>query len=99
MAESLSALGYPLYFYRSDNATIELDFVLRAKNEIIPVEVKRNRGRSKSLKAVLDSDLGISHAVKLTGGNIGFDGRIFTLPYSLSFLLKRFLKESEKISW
>lgn len=99
VAESLSALGYPLYFYRSDNATIELDFVLRAKNEIIPVEVKRNRGRSKSLKAVLDSDLGISHAVKLTGGNIGFDGRIFTLPYSLSFLLKRFLKESEKISW
>mgnify|MGYP003291440011 FL=1 len=56
VSEALVKAGFKLYFYKNNDATIELDFLIRIKNEIIPVEVKRNRGRSKSLNAVLTNN-------------------------------------------
>lgn len=99
VSEALIKSGFKLYFYKNKDATIELDFLIRIKNEIIPIEVKRNRGRSKSLKAVLNSNENIKYGLKLTNGNIGFEDNKFTFPYYLAFLLKRFFKETEYIKW
>lgn len=100
VSESLISQGYKLYFYKNNDATVELDFVIRSKNEIVPIEVKRNRGRSKSLRAVInDKDINIKKGIKLANQNIGFDGDILTIPYFLSFLIKRFLEESNITSW
>ena len=41
ISDDLVKSGYKLYFYKNQDATIELDFVIRVKNEIIPIEVKR----------------------------------------------------------
>ena len=47
VSEALVKSGFKLYFYKNSDSTMELDFLIRIKNEIIPVEVKINRGRSK----------------------------------------------------
>lgn len=99
VSEALIKAGYKLYFYKNADATIELDFVIRIKNQIIPIEVKRNRGRSKSLNTILASNDKIKFGIKLTDGNIGFESYKFTFPYYLVFLLKRFFKETEYIKW
>ena len=100
VAEALTKLGYSLYFYRNKESTIELDFIIRVKNEIIPIEVKANRGRSRSLNAILENpSIPIHYGVKLTHNNIGFDGSKFKIPYFLTFLLQRFFDEYDGIQW
>lgn len=97
VSEALIKSGYKdLFFYASNDATIELDFVIRVKNEIVPIEVKVKNGRTKSLNKVLEKEI-IKYGVKLSQNNIGFDGKIFTFPYSLSFLLRRFFNETNYI--
>ena len=85
-----------IYFYKNEDSTIELDFIIRCKNSIIPIEVKTKKGRSKSLNTLLNNDV-FKFGVKLTNQNIGFSNKKYTFPYFLSFLLIRFLKE--KIDW
>ena len=88
------------YFFKNQDSTIELDFVVRAKNMIVPIEVKKKRGRSISLSSVLNGKTpSIRYGIKLSLNNIGFDGDIITMPYYLSFMLRRFLKESDLFSW
>lgn len=99
ISEALVKSGYPIYFFKSDDARVELDFLIRVKNEIVPIEVKRTRGKSRSLNLILSSEKNIKHGVKLTSGNIGFTGNIFTFPYSLAFLLKRFFDKTDYIKW
>lgn len=99
VSEALTKAGFKLYFYKNNDSTIELDFLVRIKNEIIPIEVKRNRGRSKSLNSILESNEKIKYGLKLTNGNIGFEKNKFTFPYYLTFLLKRFFKDTEYIRW
>lgn len=50
----------------------------------------------KLLNKVLEKE-NIKYGVKLSQNNIGFDGKIFTFPYSLSFLLRRFFNETNYI--
>jgi predicted AAA+ superfamily ATPase len=100
VGEALAKQDYDLYFYRNLTSTIELDFVLRVHNEIVPIEVKAKNGTMKSLRTVLsDKEFNISHGVKFADANIGYQGGIFTFPYFLSFLLARFFKETDRISW
>ena len=86
-------------FKNSALLTSILLFLNRIKNEIIPIEVKRNRGRSKSLNVILNNNENINYGIKLTGGNIGFEDNKFTFPYYLTFLLKRFFKDTDYIKW
>lgn len=100
VAASLIKQDIKPYFYKTQDATIELDFVVRAKNMIVPIEVKKKKGNTKSLRTVInDKSIPIKKGIKLTLNNIGYDGDIVTIPYFLSFLLKRFLKESDIFEW
>lgn len=100
VSSSLEKQGIKPYFYKNGDSTVELDFVVRAKNAIVAIEVKKNRGTAKSLRTVInDKNWPISKGIKLSLNNIGYDGDILTMPYFLSFFLKRFLKESDIFSW
>lgn len=99
ISEELIKQNYPLYFYKNDSSTIELDFIIRVKNEIVPIEVKRKKGRTKTLDKILESDNTIKYGIKLINSNIGFENNKFTFPYFLSFLLKRFFNETNYINW
>lgn len=94
VSESLVKQGFNLYFFKNESATIELDFLIRKENQILPIEVKRQRGRASSLKACINNpNININKGIKLTHQNINHDGDYVTIPYFLSFLLKRFIEE------
>ena len=87
--------GYKLYFYKNEKGTIEMDFFIRDKDSLIPVEVKANDNATISLNNLIDSEKykDIKYGIKLCNKNIGFNGKFYTFPYFLTFLLKRYLKE------
>lgn len=95
VSDMLVKEGYDLYFYRDDSKKIEMDFMVRDKNSLIPVEVKANDGATISLNNLIGSKKyqDIKYGIKLCNKNIGFNGEFYTFPYFLTFLLKRFLKE------
>ena len=87
--------GYKLYFYKNEKGTIEMDFMIRDKDSLIPVEVKANDNATVSLNKLIDNDKfkDIKYGIKLCNKNIGFNEKFYTFPYFLTFLLKRFLRE------
>lgn len=95
VGEALAKSGYELYYYKREDSTLEEDFFVRSRNDLVPVEVKATNGRAKSLRTLISSKKyeEISYGVKLCHGNVGFENQIYSFPYFCSFLLKRFLKE------
>lgn len=95
VGDMLVKQGYRLYFYKNQKGTLEMDFFVRDKETLVPVEVKANDGATISLNHLIEkgkfSD--ISYGVKFANRNIGFNGKFYTFPYFLVFLLKRFLRE------
>lgn len=95
IADMLVKEGYNLYFYKNTKGTIEMDFFIRDKDSLIPVEVKANDGSTISLNKLIEDKKfkDIKYGIKLGYKNIGFNGKFYTFPYFLTFLLKRYLKE------
>lgn len=95
VADMLVKQGYGLYFYRNEKGTIEMDFFVRDADSLIPVEVKANDASTPSLNCLIEKDIytDIKYGIKLANKNIGFNGRFYTIPYFLTFMLKRFLRE------
>ncbi|MBQ4486305.1 MAG: ATP-binding protein [Oscillospiraceae bacterium] len=97
VGEALVKSGYDLYYYRRDDSSLEEDFFIRTADQLIPVEVKSENGRSKSLRTLINSDKygDISSGIKLINGNIGASANILTFPYFCTFLLKDLLKTTD----
>ncbi len=95
VAQMLKSQGYGLYFYRNQSATVEMDFFIRDKDSLIPVEVKSTNGTAKSLNALISREEypDIRRGIKLGDTNIGHNERFVTFPYALTFLLKRWIME------
>ena len=94
VAEALRKQGYQLYYYKTQNGTLEQDFFLRTAKSLNPVEVKASDGRVKSMSTLIASDRypDIRFGVKLSHNNIGHENGIYTFPYFCAFLLKRMLR-------
>ena len=94
VGDMLVKQGYKLYFYKNVKGTIEMDFFIRDKDSLIPVEVKATDGATVSLNNLITNKKykDIKYGIKLGYKNIGFNGKFYTFPYFLTFLLKRYLK-------
>lgn len=97
VADMLVKEGYHLYFYRDDKSSIEMDFFVRDKDSLIPVEVKAANSATPSLNKLITKEKysDIRYGIKLGDKNIGFNGKFYTFPYFLAFMLKRFLSEKD----
>ena len=96
VADMLVKSGYSLYFYKNKKGTLEMDFLLRDKNSLVPIEVKATDGSTISLNNMINSKYkDIKYGIKLCNKNIGFNGKFYTFPYFLTFLLKKYLSEKE----
>ena len=95
VGDMLVKQGYRLFYYHSDKPSLEMDFFVRDADSLIPVEVKANDGATASLNNLLESDKypDVKYGIKLGYRNIGFNGKFYTFPYFLTFLLKRFLAD------
>ncbi len=95
-ADMLKKAGYDLFFYKNEKSTIELDFLVRDRESLVPLEIKATDGISVSLKKAIKNTntfSDIKFGIKFAEKNIGFNGEFYTFPYFLIFLLKRFLEE------
>lgn len=95
VGDMLVKQGYQLFYYNSDKPALEMDFFIRDADSLIPVEVKANDGATASLNKLLKDDKypDVKYGIKLGYKNIGFNGKFYTFPYFLSFLLRRFVAE------
>ena len=95
MAEMLVKEEYDLLFYKNEKSTLEVDFAVRDKDSLVPVEVKAEDGKALSLRRMVEDEKfkDVKYGVKFGNKNIGYNGVFYTFPYFLGFLLKRFLRE------
>ena len=97
IADMLVKQGYHLYFYRNEKGTLEMDFFIRDKDSLIPIEVKANDNSTVSLNHCMENSRykDIHYGIKLCNKNIGFNGKFYTFPYFMTFLLKRYLNQEK----
>lgn len=95
VGDMLVKQGYQLYFYKNEKGTLEMDFFVRDADSLVPIEVKAIDGATVSLNNLIDKEkyADIRYGIKLGYRNIGFNGKFYTFPYFLTFLIRRFLKE------
>lgn len=94
-AQMLVQQGYAPYYYRNPQGTLEMDFFIRDEDSLIPVEVKAVDGTTKSLSRLIEDNEhypDIHYGIKLGQKNIGWNGKFYTIPFSLAFLLKRWVQ-------
>ena len=92
--ETLVKAGYKLFYFKDDSSQIEMDFFIRGKNSLIPIEIKSKDGSTASLNKLIEKDKykDIKFGIKFGDRNIGFNDKFYTLPYFTMFLLKDFIK-------
>ncbi len=95
VGEAFVKEGFDLHYYKREDSTLEMDFFIRNRDFLIPVEVKAKNGRAKSLRTLIDSGkyADIRFGFKLSANNIGFRDDVYTFPYFCAFLMKRFVKD------
>ena len=95
VGEMLVKQGYDLFFYRNEKGTLEMDFFVRDADSLVPIEVKAADGATISLNNLINSGqyTDIKYGIKFGNRNIGYNGKFYTFPYFLAFLLKQFLKD------
>ena len=97
IADMLVKQGYNLFFYKNEKGTLEMDFFIRDKNSLIPVEVKASDNATISLNNLIENSSykDIKYGIKLCNKNIGFNGKFYTFPYFMTFLLKKYIRETK----
>ncbi len=95
VADALRKQDFGLYYYKNESGTLEMDFFVRDKTSLIPIEVKAKNGTTLSLRKLIQEEKyeDIHYGIKLAERNIGFENGFYTFPYFLTFLLHRFLKD------
>lgn len=93
-SETLIKAGYKLFYYKDEHSQIEMDFFVRGKDNLIPIEVKAKDGATISLNNLITKEKykEVKFGIKFGDKNIGFNGKFYTFPYFTMFLLRRFIK-------
>lgn len=86
VADMLVKSGHKLYYYKHDNSTLEIEFLLSQDAKSVPVEVKATNSATKSLNSFIEK-YKPTCAYKLIDGNVGVVGQKVTLPHYMAMFL------------
>jgi len=86
IADILIKKGRRLNYYKADNSSQEIDFLLSGEGSVIPVEVKAGNTSSASLNNLL-SNPDIKIGYKLVSGNVGRSEKKITMPLYMAMFL------------
>ena len=75
-----------IFFRKNEKATFEIEFLIEKEGNVIPIEVKAGRSRSRSLDNLLKRE-DIPYGYKLIDGNVGVSGKKITLPLYMGMFL------------
>ncbi|WP_253709380.1 DUF4143 domain-containing protein [Treponema sp. OMZ 799] len=86
MQVQLSINGHRTYYWESEREA-EIDFIIKRKDKIIPIEVKSaDNTRAKSLKVYMDT-YNPEYAIKLSSKNFGFENKKKIVPLYAAFCI------------
>lgn len=86
IADMLTKRGYKLNYYRTDNGSVEVEFLISKDAKIIPIEVKANNGSTISLNEMLKRN-DIPYGYKLISGNVGVNDKKIVMPLYMAMFL------------
>lgn len=87
VADILAKRGEELYYYKKEDSTLEIEFILeRDCKKLVPVEVKARKGSTRSLNELLKMD-NIERGYKLTAQNTGVVEKKITLPLYMAAII------------
>jgi hypothetical protein len=78
--------GYKLNYYKTENASQEIEFLITTNNGVIPIEVKAGNGASVSLNTFI-TEFEPNIAYKLITGNLGVADSKITLPLYMAMFI------------
>ena len=86
VADILAKRGEELYYYKKEDSTLEIEFILERDCKLVPVEVKARKGSTRSLNELLKID-NIERGYKLTAQNTGVVEKKITLPLYMAAII------------
>lgn len=86
IADILAKRGEELYYYKKEDSTLEIEFILERECKLVPVEVKARKGSTRSLNELLKMD-NIERGYKLTAQNTGVVEKKITLPLYMAAIV------------
>ena len=94
VANQLKSSGLELYYWKNDNGTAEVDFLIDTGDGVVPIEVKSsNNTQSKSLK-VYNEMYKPAYSIRLSTKNFGYNSKtkIKSIPLYAAFLIVELTK-------
>lgn len=86
ISELLLKKGYKLYYYKTGNSSLEIEFVIEKNGEVLPIEVKASNDSTPSLNDFINK-YSPSITYKLINGNLGKVGVKKTIPHYMILFL------------
>ena len=86
IADMLVKRGHQVNYYRNQNGSIEIEFLITKEAQVIPIEVKANNGSTRSLNEMLGRNE-IPYGYKLISGNVGVNDKKIVLPLYMAMFL------------
>ncbi|MBO4886696.1 MAG: ATP-binding protein [Firmicutes bacterium] len=86
ISEMLIKRGYHLHYYKTQNSSMEIEFIIEKEGSVVPVEVKAGSFSSPSLNCFI-ATFHPPMAYKLIDGNIGVSETKITLPHYMAMFL------------
>lgn len=86
VADILAKRGEEFYYYKKEDSTLEIEFILERDCKLVPVEVKARKGSTRSLNELLKMD-NIERGYKLTAQNTGVVEKKITLPLYMAAII------------
>ncbi|WP_277259047.1 ATP-binding protein [Phascolarctobacterium succinatutens] len=86
VADILAKRGEELSYYKKEDSTLEIEFILERECKLVPVEVKARKGSTRSLNELLKMD-NIERGYKLTAQNTGVVEKKITLPLYMAAII------------
>ena len=85
-ADMLIKNGHKLNYYKTENNSQEIEFLINDGVNIIPIEIKAGNHETQSLNKYIE-EFSPAYAFKFISGNIGVSGKKITMPlYMLMFV-------------
>ena len=86
IAGVLERKGIPLFYFKNEDGSREVEFAIERDGGIVPIEVRASNGATVSLNEVLEKPQ-TPYGYKFIDGNVGVSGKKITLPHYMAMFI------------
>ena len=86
IADFLLKKNIPLFYFKRDDSSSEIEFLLEKESSVVPIEVKSNKGSTSSLDSLLKKE-DVKIGYKIMNCNLGKNEKKITMPHYMAMFL------------